>query len=184
MLRKTLTILSLIGLLLSVGLWGVSGFYTMSYIPKSLSCVLQMSRGTVSLTLPDEPFVGPDYQDLNRIKPKPGLLIRLHGISQDYRTYAVAGVSKIRNEFGFRRVSLPYLGRAHAKELIGVPCWLAGMPLWAPALLFALSLYFCHPLYYYRRHKRKKLGLCVQCGYDLRGSTKRCPECNTPIECT
>lgn len=29
-----------------------------------------------------------------------------------------------------------------------------------------------------RRHdQRRTCGLCVQCGYDLRGSTERCPEC-------
>ena len=36
----------------------------------------------------------------------------------------------------------------------------------------------------WRRRRRLKLGLCVGCGYDLRGSTARCPECGEPMPTT
>ncbi len=38
-------------------------------------------------------------------------------------------------------------------------------------------LAYLHLLPVHRRRKRKKLGLCIKCGYDLRGSKDRCPEC-------
>jgi hypothetical protein len=31
------------------------------------------------------------------------------------------------------------------------------------------------------RRAREAAGLCVECGYDLRASTERCPECNAPL---
>ncbi len=49
-------------------------------------------------------------------------------------------------------------------------------PLWIPALLSVFALYVSY-LPMYRRRKRKKLGLCLKCGYDLRASKERCPEC-------
>lgn len=53
------------------------------------------------------------------------------------------------------------------------------VPLWMPALSFALLS--CHRFFpLHTRRTRKKLGLCISCGYDLRESKERCPECNTP----
>ena len=50
------------------------------------------------------------------------------------------------------------------------------VPLWIPMLIFLLlpTLSACA---LHRRRKRRKLGLCLCCGYDLRGSSERCPEC-------
>ena len=57
-----------------------------------------------------------------------------------------------------------------------VPCWLAVV------LTGAL------PVMWYWRFRRKRAerrrsvqGLCIACGYDLRATKDRCPECGTPI---
>jgi hypothetical protein len=52
-----------------------------------------------------------------------------------------------------------------------------GFPHWLPAILFALA-----PTYWLlgprrRERRRRRLGLCLNCGYDLRASPERCPEC-------
>ncbi len=163
MFRKTLTILSLIGLLLSVGLWGVSqiGFqYSWhDYDPDdragSFTSMLDLESGTLiwskgSVTWSSFP---PDEEGLHStwaIGEKP------------FKSASV--------KFGWWP-TLTWRPRAKAIEL----------PLWIPTALFApvfVTVYGPQ----YRRRKRKKLGLCVKCGYDLRASKDRCPECNTAFE--
>jgi hypothetical protein len=52
------------------------------------------------------------------------------------------------------------------------------VPCWALALLFAVA-----PAEWFRRRRRQRLrslqGFCPTCGYDLRASPDRCPECGT-----
>ena len=56
------------------------------------------------------------------------------------------------------------------------------MPLWVPFLIFApypTLAFFRGPV---RRYRRRKRGLCVNCGYNLTGNISGiCPECGTPI---
>ena len=54
-----------------------------------------------------------------------------------------------------------------------VPFWLVVLPFWSPLLV---------RWYFSRRARRvERLGRCAKCGFDLRASQDRCPECGTPI---
>ena len=56
-----------------------------------------------------------------------------------------------------------------------------GIPLWIPTIgLAALFAHTFPPIY--RQRKRRQLGLCLLCGYNLTGNISgRCPECGTKL---
>ena len=60
---------------------------------------------------------------------------------------------------------------AHSERknfVIGVPHWTLCLLLAAPPVLWVR-----------RRRRRREPGLCTSCGYDLRATPGRCPECGT-----
>ena len=63
------------------------------------------------------------------------------------------------------------------------PYWMVRVPYWFVTLLFlapATRLAWVHRRAS-RARSRRRLGLCQQCGYDLRASAVRCPECGEPV---
>jgi hypothetical protein len=62
-------------------------------------------------------------------------------------------------------------GTFTAREVI-VPCWMA---LLASALLPAASVVT-------RKRRQRTVGVCYVCGYDLRATPERCPECGAVAE--
>src|SRR5688572_2003349 len=60
-------------------------------------------------------------------------------------------------------------GKTYGEFVVIVPYWfLCLVTVILPARVAYIRL---------RTHRRRMLGLCVGCGYDLRQSTERCPEC-------
>jgi hypothetical protein len=76
---------------------------------------------------------------------------------------AVAGIM-----IGKARVGFGYLSR-----------WIV-VPLWTTWLAFGI-LFGPGILRARRRARRRRKGLCVECGYDIRASGTRCPECGAPL---
>ena len=129
MIRKTLTILSLIGLLLSFGLLRISGHGASGYINGSGN--------------------------------------NLYVLNERIRLGTIVWEEMPASERGFYFTKSPWGTTGEIQ-----------FSLWVPFDVFAICcLYFLLSLGPYRRRKRKKLGLCVKCGYELRASKERCPEC-------
>ncbi|HEY8750683.1 MAG TPA: hypothetical protein VIM11_22050 [Tepidisphaeraceae bacterium] len=65
-----------------------------------------------------------------------------------------------------------------AKEVIAA----ITLPYWVP-LLVSCALAVLGGKRAHAHHKRLRMldGRCTRCGYDLRATTERCPECGTPI---
>jgi hypothetical protein len=53
-----------------------------------------------------------------------------------------------------------------------------GVPLWLPSSLLVLFGFIAGAQH---RRSRRGWGRCANCGYDLRASPQRCPECGTPV---
>ncbi len=152
MIRKAITILSLVGLLLSAGLWGAS------YISVALFWVAL-------------PYDFGAWADRGSLQVHKTTLSR-----QAIQT--LGAVDGISFQYGRRLRNLTIGWRWQPEYQADNSGWRFYVPLYLPVLfLGAWAAFLLHPVH--RRRKRRKLGLCVKCGYDLRGSKDRCPECGT-----
>jgi hypothetical protein len=72
----------------------------------------------------------------------------------------------------------------HTSAATSIHYWQYLVPAWLPAAAFALppALWLQRRRKRSAREQRRDKGLCVACGYDLRGSAALCPECGSPIE--
>ena len=101
-----------------------------------------------------------------------------------FLVYGVANGPTERSYFEFAFQMMQFEGKAEFWEVryrrmrggfvgIGIPYWLVIL------LASTLPIYWLH-LKLTRRSRRRQ-GMCASCGYDLRASTDRCPECGEPI---
>jgi hypothetical protein len=73
-----------------------------------------------------------------------------------------------RAGFAYARIEYTADGRQSRRALY--------LPHWAPLLAFAAAPSL-RAWRAFRRHRRRGPGLCAACGYDLRATPDRCPEC-------
>lgn len=75
--------------------------------------------------------------------------------------------------FVWARQRLSALGAVHTIVYVQLPCWMVAVPGACVLPWWVITLY--------RRRKRVQAGRCRQCGYDLRATPERCPECGTRV---
>ena len=162
MIRKTLTILPLIGL---IGAWCLS-YRPHPSSPKAIGAVWGWTFSNNS-------------RDVS-MRVQKGILIASYG----FLSKPGAKANQVSGRLGdFRFVGgATYValcvppGSAPSRVLYEVAA-----PFWFFFLGFSSYPIFMTVNRALMPHRHRKLGLCVRCGYDLRGSTERCPECGTGI---
>lgn len=94
--------------------------------------------------------------------------------AQGFADWASPTTYPTRYGFGFmnRRVELSSHTREHVRALI-LPHWLVLVLATVPTGMFSLRLI--------RRGRCTSRGECAACGYDLRATPERCPECGTAV---
>lgn len=158
MLRKFLEVVSLIGLVVSAGLWVASYWHV----------ALLGHQGDVHLV----------YRCIS-INKVPAWRWTEARLSQaGFTGYVVKtralGISKTSTP---GTIWLPTYRPARPFGKLSFPPWLF-VPLWMPIAMFVSVFSFSYfPIH--RRRERRKLGLCVTCGHDLRASGRTCPECGS-----
>ena len=186
MLRKSLTILSLIGLLVSVGLLVRAEYkirrlnarfqeaeiqvVTISGIDQETGEALRVTVGR-----PTPPPAGFTYSASDPIE---GVTLKWF----DPRRFEI---NVWVDDYETQRIELDYLS-PHEIEVALRPVQ-RGLPLAAQERMASqVEVFTAAGFLAKRRHVeslRRKLGLCIKCRYDLKGLTEpRCPECSTQFE--
>ena len=182
MIRKTLTILSFIGLLLSAGLWGVS-YWEFTFAPDSLNRRFSLARGAFHYSHITGPI---SYEEARRsINPSdpPGQQSGGSARSNGQLLYEYHMFKPGMGFVGFQSFDTWWLPSSVQSTNGSFTIYHGRAPIWPLTVGCAtLGLWIGRPLH--RHRKRKKLGLCLKCGYDLRGSQERCPECGQEFETT
>src|SRR4051812_49368800 len=92
--------------------------------------------------------------------------------SWDFEFYHWAGRADTSPHFGFSTYRQIWRGNAYTTKHWAVPHWSLVS---AFAVLPAIAVR--RQFRAFRRRRRSRLGCCPACGYDLRSSPGRCPEC-------
>jgi hypothetical protein len=156
--------LSLLGAGLSSALWIQSYLYPLRLRNNSKGCLVASRDGYLDSTYWFYPrgFEATAIADMRRFGPTAG--------------ESAAGWDQWHLK---RSVGSMYVPGVADGAITFWPPAQAGIEYWEIALPCSIIAWLAHRAG--RRCGRKRQGLCTVCGYDLRASPERCPECGTSI---
>ncbi len=169
--RKTITTISLLGLVLTLGAWATSYF----------NLVRATHRNNTPIVISG--VMNENWQGGSLALNGGALKVGMDGFGywplSDGRMFQCS-----LDAFGVGDLEAQpprWMSRGHTSfnthwRFVYMPGRVLVLPLWIPTVLFAV-LPTLALIRLRRRRKRRRLGLCSRCGYDLRASTGRCPEC-------
>jgi hypothetical protein len=88
-----------------------------------------------------------------------------------------AGSFPSRGVLGFEARSFAGVPMYNLAHLPPLPCAVYRIPYWFPVVVTALPIGAWLAMKCRKRLRRHRRGLCASCGYDLRATPERCPEC-------
>src|SRR4051812_34567162 len=165
--RRLLNLLALLSLLLCVAtlvLWGDSfGSYSSAgWAPSARSGYLLSRRGELYCTTADDPLGQPHPPRWRRIRPEQN--DGMYTVDWRVGPRRVLGFALQRQHVGYYRPDPP-----------GTVVWDAVVPYW---FLASVTAVLPLALAYTRLRRRRRVApQCSHCGYDLRATPDRCPEC-------
>lgn len=100
-------------------------------------------------------------------------------LGQDWQLFTGAGTTRHHDWLGLRFTRGAF-GNGESRYAF----WSIRVPFWcmAVAALACPAEFVLAARRRWRRERRRSRGLCAACGYDLRASEKRCPECGALVE--
>jgi hypothetical protein len=165
--------LSLVLCAATIALWvrsyRASDYLNWSSSSREISCVGEQGQVLIRITKIEKP---------NFFQPRSLRLNDRGGLDPQWFTLDALKYTNLPMEWELRMLGMDFAAGPRDRIYSAVQVLLAH---WLLATLFALlpGLWCAHRL---RQQLRARANLCLTCGYDIRASLERCPECGTVLE--
>ena len=170
-MRRLAWVSLILGLAITVGWirsYWISDVLKLPHNPPGNSFEFYTHRGAVRL------LIHMHYPGISQFEWNRSELSRLHA------SFSWLAPEKCLLGFGAQRSGYGYVFLQNGPEYIGTT-WVLGFGYWPFVVVFCI-LPGLHLFRWFKAQRRRRQGRCRVCGYDLRASRDRCPECGSAFQ--